>query len=116
MEKCKICGREMEHFPYKDLEGNFYCGDECHTIGFWNACLDGSAIIVNGICYHDGGNGRSENGFKGFGGNVYCIKDLRTGEMWKTDNLWYNGKIPTNMRKDHPDTHEFVKDRPVTDL
>lgn len=108
MDKCKVCGKEMDGFPYSDIYGNKWCSLECHEHSFWDMCLDSSAIIINGVCYHDGGNGRSENGFKGFGGSVYHIRDLRDGREWETDNLWYNGKIPAELRENHLDTHEFI--------
>ena len=116
MKRCQICGKEMEKFLYSDIEGNVWCSDQCYEKAFWNRCLDQDAIIINGRCYHDGGNGLSVNGFKGFDGSLYIIKNLKTGHVWETDNLWYNGEIPDNLRSEFPDTHEFVKNRPTTDL
>lgn len=112
MVKCEICGKEIEKSNWRNA---VLCSDECFTINFFRECLDASAIIVNGQCYHDGGYGRSHNGFKGFGGSVYKLRSLRTGEEFVTDNLWSNGVIPDIMRIDHPDTHIFVGDRPPTD-
>lgn len=107
MLKCAICGKDIEQSLYSDTP---LCSDKCSSKNFWKRALDESAIIINGVCYHDGGYGGSENGFKGFAGQLFHIRDLRTGKKFKTDNLWYNGAIPDDMVKDYPDTHEFIKE------
>ena len=94
MNKCKICGKEFEDSPYYD---NLHlCSEECHSIDFWNRALDNNAIIVNGECYHDGGNKPNEKRdyLLGHAGRKFTIKFKDTDEIIETNNLWYNGVIP----------------------
>lgn len=88
--KCIICGKEIPESLYfhKPL-----CSNKCFNINFWNDCLDESAIIVDGKCYHDAG--RKPNGTKwlGFGGSEFTI-EMNDGRIIKTNNLWHNGEVP----------------------
>ena len=64
--KCVICGKEIEKSKYLHKA---LCSRECFCIDFWNDCLDDKAIIINGECYHDGGEKPSNyRGFLGFAG------------------------------------------------
>ena len=89
--KCIICGKEIEKSGYSH---KVICSSECFSIDFWNECLDESAIIVNGECYHDGGRKpKGYSGFMGFGGQEFTIK-MNDGRIIDTNNLWYNGEVP----------------------
>jgi hypothetical protein len=89
--KCVICGKEIEKSMYsnKDL-----CSSECFHEDFWNDCLDDTAIIVNGECYHDGGRKpEGYSGFLGHAGRLFKIQ-MNDGRIIETNNLWYNGEVP----------------------
>lgn len=89
--KCIICGKEIEKSRYMNAA---LCSSECFSVNFWNECLDESAIIINGECYHDGGKKpKGYNGFMGHGGRLFKIK-MNSGEIIETNNLWHNGEIP----------------------
>ena len=89
--KCIICGKEIEKSRYADA---VLCSSECFYVNFWNECLDESAIIINGKCYHDGGkNPIGYSGSLGYGGALFKIK-LNSGKIIETNNLRYNGEIP----------------------
>lgn len=89
--KCIICGKEIEksRFLNKTL-----CSSECHSVNFWNECLDEDAIIIKGVCYHDGGMKPKEyRGPMGHGGRLFTIK-MNNGKVITTNNLWCSGNVP----------------------
>lgn len=91
--KCKICGKEFNRSDsgYGHMS---ICSTECLIVDFWNSNLDEKAIIINGVCYHDGGNKpRGYSGFLGHGGRVFRIR-MNDGREFSTNNLWYNGEVP----------------------
>ena len=89
--KCVICGKEIEKSGYSN---KVLCSSECFSVDFWNDCLDDTAIIVNGECYHNGGmKPDNYSGFLGFSGRLFTIQ-MNDGRVIKTNNLWYNGEIP----------------------
>lgn len=93
--KCIICGKEIEKSEYMNA---VLCSSECFHINFWNECLDDTAIIIDGECYHDGGKKPKEyRGFLGFGGDIFKIKK-NSGEVIETNNLWYNGVVPKDRK------------------
>ncbi len=85
---CIICGKEIvkSQYMHKTL-----CSSECFHIDFWNDCLDESAIIIDGICYHDAGSSVACG--KGFDGRMFKIQ-MHDGRIIETDNLRYNGEVP----------------------
>ena len=91
VNKCIICGK-----PYtKELySGTKVCSSKCFREDFWNKTLDNTAIIVNGVCYHDGGPSKSPAEFRGHAGAMFVIQRLDRNEIIVTDNLWCNGEIP----------------------
>lgn len=88
--KCIICGKEIEKSCYSNA---VLCSSECFHENFWNECLDETAIIVNGECYHDGGKKQGSDFLLGFGGSFFKIK-MNDGRIIETNNLWYNGPVP----------------------
>ena len=106
MNKCKICGKDFEDSPfYPNLH---LCSQECHHIDFWNRTLDNTAIIIDGECYHDGGNKPNEKrGYLlGCAGRKFIIKFKDTGEIIETNNLWCNGTVP--KERNIPDNAVFI--------
>ena len=107
MNKCKICGKEFEKSIYND---NLHlCSEKCHSIDFWNQILDDNAIIINGECYHAGRNRPDEKRtyLLGHSGTKFKIQFKNTGEIVETNNLWYNGVVPTERNID--DNAIFLK-------
>lgn len=89
--KCKICGTEMEKSQY---HGDPICSSKCFHENFWNETLDDEAIIIDGVCYHDGGNRPGVDSFLlGFSGRVFTIR-MDDGREFTTNNLWHNGEVP----------------------
>ena len=103
--KCIICGKEIEKSRYMNA---VLCSSECFSVNFWNECLDDSAIIIDGACYHDGGKKpKGYRGFMGFGGVLFKIK-MNNGEVIETNNLWHNGKVPED--RNIKDNAVFISD------
>lgn len=72
MPKCTVCGKEIERTPYTNPT---ICSPACFDENFWNKCLDDSAIIIDGTCYHDGGlNLNPTQKILGHGGKMFFIK------------------------------------------
>ena len=70
--KCEICGKEIEKSSYTNAD---LCSSECFKIHFWDEHLDETAIIIDGECYHDGGNKPHEREkYLGFGGTRFKTK------------------------------------------
>lgn len=103
--KCIICGKEIEKSLYMNAD---LCSSECFGVNFWNECLDDKAIIIDGVCYHDGGKKPiGYSGFLGFGGAVHKIR-MNDGTIIETNNLWYNGKVPED--RNIKDNAVFIKE------
>lgn len=89
--KCVVCGK---HYDKALFSGVKVCSIECFHEDFWNKALDKTAIIVDGICYHDGGPSKSPAEFRGHAGREFVIQRLDRNEIIVTNNLWCNGEIP----------------------
>ena len=89
MKTCRYCGKEFEQ-GYTTYD----CSEECFLNNYWDNVLDDEAIIINGICYHDGG--RKPDGYKGFLGHDgrRWIIQMNDGRIIDTNNLWYNAVVP----------------------
>ena len=103
---CRICGKEFEKSIF--TPSLRLCSPECHTIDFWNQALDDKAIIIDGECYHDGGNCPDEKRtyLLGFSGRKFKIRFKNTNEIIETNNLWSNGEIP--KERNIEDNAEFI--------
>ena len=102
--KCVICGKEIEKSMYSH---KVICSSECFSVDFWNETLDDTAIIVDGVCYHDGGMKHNEyTGFLGHAGRYFKI-EMTDGRIIETNNLWYNGEVPKERNID--DNARFIK-------
>lgn len=99
--KCEVCGKEIDKYLYSDAA---LCSWECEHTNYWREKLENeNSIIINGVCYYNGG--ANDNGCLGFGGKYYKIK-MNDGRIIETCNLWYNGKIPEEMNA--KDNAEFI--------
>lgn len=102
MKKCVICGKEVETSLFY---GAILCSHECFIENFWNECLDEDAIIVDGVCYHDGGRKDTNTKWLGFGGREWKIQ-MNDGRIIETNNLWHNGKVPPERKVE--DNAKFI--------
>ena len=102
--KCEICGKEIEKSQYYN---KILCSGKCFMINFWQEIIaeKDKHIVIQGECYCDGGE-NSPGAFRGFSGRRFWIR-FNDGSTLTTNNLWYQGKIPEEFRKELPDTAEF---------
>ena len=86
---CRVCGTSFEN-GYTSYD----CSEKCLLKKYWDDVLDENAIIINGICYHDGGR-KPERQAKwlGHAGRRFIIK-MNDGRIIDTNNLWYNAAVP----------------------
>ena len=106
MPICKVCGKEYTDSPY--YNECCLCSRECFQIDFWNDNLDDRAIIVNGECYHDGGNVEKpvNKSWLGHSGRTFKIRFKSDSKTIVTNNLWYNGVVP--KERNVKDNAEFI--------
>lgn len=104
--KCEICGKEIEKSSYA---GAILCSSECFTKYYWKQRVDNkdskTQVVVNGEMYQIGDE--QDKGSRGFFGHQFIIKFF-DGRVVITTNLWYNGVIPEEFRKDLPDNAKFI--------
>lgn len=78
---------------------------------YWKSMLSNKYkgnIIVKRTHYQIGPK-ESNSSWSGFGGSKFVIRDLATGDVVSTRNLWHQGLIPVEFNA--PDTHEFLSDK-----
>lgn len=89
--KCEYCGKE---FDPRHGYTSFSCSEKCFHEKYWQDVLDENAIIIDGVCYHDGGRKPDDyGGFLGHAGRRFVIKK-NDGTIIDTNNLWYNAEVP----------------------
>ena len=104
--KCVICGKEVEKSLYSNA---VLCSRECFSKNYWNEVVsDPNTIVVEGCCYCDQGYDTEDCGFRGFDGAMFYYRNLKTGKVTKTNNLWLNGGLPDYLKDSIKDTHEFI--------
>ncbi len=64
-------------------------------------------LVIEGKHYRD--SGTTDSPHRGFAGHTFAIRELASGRVWITNNLWHQGTIPEDFKGLFPDTHEFVK-------
>lgn len=74
---------------------------------FWETIINNKEdhVFANGRCYFVGDC--QQVGTKGFDGASHTLRNLKTGELLETTNLWYNGIVPEEYKEKLPDTHVF---------
>lgn len=104
---CKICGKEIAKSMYSNA---VLCSSKCFNTNYWQEIMAEKEkyIIINGECYHDGGNIEHPNSysFLGHGGRRFWIR-FKDGKTLTTNNLWAQGPIPEEYKSELPDTAEF---------
>lgn len=111
--KCKLCGstKDMnpEEFNPNCPQYNLMKSDGiCYSCAFWKIHADN--YNPNVFIYEADGklhrtttsrlyvNKYTNLGFLGMGGNLLYIQMLETGEVFETNNLWYQGEIPEHFK------------------
>lgn len=97
--KCVKCGKDEIGMTIDSL-----C-EKCWLEKFWLTTLDEGAIVIGGVCYHDGGAQPETNAWLGFGGRKFKIA-MNDGRIIETNNLWSNGIVPENLNV--PDNARFI--------
>lgn len=115
---CSMCGRP-EKAMYIEPKGTqlkknglcFHCDFWVEKRTLYNAQgRKGPLLVINGDGRSDGGaqpDGQVR-AFMGFGGSVFHLYNLVTGELWTTNNLWSYGEIPDNFRAGMPDNAVYL--------
>jgi hypothetical protein len=68
-----------------------------------------NAVVIGGEHYRVNPDlSPSRRDGAGFGGALHCIRNLATGMVTETRNLWYQGIVPPKWREQMPDDAEFV--------
>lgn len=70
--------------------------------------------IVGGVHYIIAPDWSSGDTRRGHGGRRFVLRELSTGRLVETRNLWNNGRLPPDLRLAMQDTHEFVEMEPPT--
>ena len=103
--KCEVCGKEVDRLMYTDT-----CSEECFTIKYWRDRINNQSSKTQVVVDHKVfqiADENSNSGFRGFDGRRFFI-EFFDGRKVETTNLWYNGVIPEDMRKDLPDNARFL--------
>lgn len=68
------------------------------------------SIRVNGVQYWLGDDDPTEPArWKGFGGAMWRIRRIPSGEEFVTHDLWLSGDIPEDLKEQLPDNAEFIR-------
>lgn len=112
--QCKECGNMIGSTKYCfPTPQKMHKHQVCFTCLFWREICERPAekrIVVDGCVYCDGGDkpGLTERevGFMGFGGRRFYIR--RGEQVWTTNDLWHNGKVPPHFIGRLPNNAEFL--------
>lgn len=122
---CKKCKNSYDSGHYSDsireeMDKNEFCFScQCwhDTLQYDMEVIDNKAwwmaLSINGHHYRALAKNKfvkaSEVGFfLGFGGRKHIIRNKKTGEIVWTNNLWHQGQIPKNWKRDFPYNADFV--------
>lgn len=118
MFKCSCCGADTSADYTEPTAQRLKDQQMCFDCDYWQCFADdfveehrhriGTAIIVNGKVYTDGGNKDVRTGMTGHGGRVFKIRMLDGSKEWSTNNLWAGGELPDRWRANIPDNAEFL--------
>lgn len=100
---CPACGKWVRNAHREAL--CFYCQ-------YWeDQIAEGNNIVVNGVHYRVDferpWRSNVPSSSLGMGGSAYTIQ-MADGRKIRTNNLWYQGRIPELFRNRLPDNAEFV--------
>lgn len=113
---CVCCGRplELDSFNLKEpLVQRMKQENLCFCCAFWKDKIDNplpDREIINGEHYVFHEWVLKKEYFLGFGGRPkYIIKE--DGTVKKSNNVWYQGKVPLHFREQLPDTAKFITEQ-----
>lgn len=84
----------------------------CFSCNFWReiVAVRHKHIVSesNGrrTCMADGGRRSGNTSHLGFGGREWRVREIATGREFTTNNMWFQGEIPSYFYDDLPVTHE----------
>ena len=105
---CEKCGHREIPKPYGEHGKLLSRKRRCFTCDFWIEVLsDPNTLIIDGKSYQMGPE-FSNSGSRGFGGQAFTIRILKSGNIIRTTNLWHQGEIPRLFYR--PNTAEFVNE------
>ena len=91
--------------------GATLCSSACFSVHFWRQIYSEKEehLIIDGECYFVGIPALSTkpSSMLGHAGRRFTIRTF-DGEVIETNNLWYNGVIPSAFRDQLPDNAMFV--------
>nr|WP_297937003.1 hypothetical protein [uncultured Lachnoclostridium sp.] len=106
--RCEICGKEI---PQSLYSGAVLCSSACFSVHFWRQiCSEKEEhLIIDGECYFVDTPALSTkpSSMLGHAGRRFTIRTF-DGKIIETNNLWYNGMIPSEFRDQLPDNAMFV--------
>lgn len=110
----------ISDWDYCDKNGRFSYDRFWEEKVFWaksgDRMPDGShAIRINGHHYVAEPRIVKSLGFMGFGGRRMSWRELSTGEVYESNNVWTQGVIPDGFQDLLPDNAEWVPTKQVTD-
>lgn len=111
--KCIECGGYIETKNWLGKVGEVLKERKlCHSCNHYFEAVETvnepRRVIVNGSLYwRKDWNSTSPSHCLGFGGSVYLIK-MHSGEVFKTNDLWFNGDIPDRFKDRLKDNAEFI--------
>jgi len=108
--KCIKCGAEKAN--YFVVNENGYTGNMCFDCHFWMEKIhyvnnddkmdNGEQVIrCNGVHYSI--KLEDANGFRGFNGAKFRFKLLKDNSIIESSNVWHQGDIPEEFKKELPD-------------
>ncbi len=109
MFNCEMCGKEFPKRFY--IKGPFenVCMD-CFSKKYWQLIIaeKDKHLIINGVCYCIGNTTNGVLEYNGYGGQQFTIKK-DDGKIIETNNLWYQGEIPEELKEQLPNNAEFME-------
>jgi hypothetical protein len=77
------------------------------TVRYWGEQLNmrDRAVVCGGTHYRVGKETSAPAQHRGFGGSGFTFKDIATGEVIRSSNVWFQGIVPAFARNALPDTH-----------
>lgn len=105
-EICDMCWRLLD--VQFGLKAHGFCKD-CQRWVAWIEDRKKSEpdryLVIAGEAFYRANDEATNHAFLGFGGREFRIKNLHTGKVIVTHNLWSNGTVPEHFRDLLPDTH-----------
>jgi hypothetical protein len=111
--RCKRCGKRDPRRFMTSVEHELEQKKLCFTCDFWVGHIERKnqpeVVIVHGTHYRIGKEHPNTGNFmRGFSGSRFVIK-FNDGRVVESTNLWCQGTIPGEFRKELPDNAAFLQ-------